>query len=52
MYSKSTLSHTDAVSALELFEQGYTAKSVAISLDLALSKCCINDGNYGEQVRW
>ncbi|GAA3138816.1 hypothetical protein GCM10020255_014770 [Rhodococcus baikonurensis] len=35
MYSKSTLSHTDAVSALELFEQGYTAKSVAISLDLA-----------------
>lgn len=35
IYSKSTLSHTDAVSALELFEQGYTAKSVAISLDLA-----------------
>ncbi|WP_411742605.1 helix-turn-helix domain-containing protein [Rhodococcus sp. IEGM 1318] len=35
MYSKSTLSHTDAMSALELFEQGFTAKSVAISLDLA-----------------
>lgn len=35
MYSKSTLSHTDAVSALELFEQGYTAKPVAISLALA-----------------
>ena len=49
MYSKSMLSHTDAVSALELFEQGYTAKFVAISLDLAqnLSKCCINDGDYG-----
>jgi len=35
MYSKSTLSHTDAVSAVELFEQGFTAKSVSISLDLA-----------------
>jgi transposase len=37
MYSGSTLSHSDAVSAVELFEQGYTAKSVAISLDLARS---------------
>jgi transposase-like protein len=35
MYSKSTLSHPDAVSAVELFEQGFTAKSVALSLDLA-----------------
>src|SRR5262245_35154292 len=35
MYSKSTLSHSDAVSAVELFEQGFTAKSVALSLDLA-----------------
>ena len=35
MYSKSTLSHCDAVSAVELFEQGFTAKSVALSLDLA-----------------
>jgi transposase-like protein len=37
MYSGSTLSLSDAVSAVELFEQGYTAKSVAISLDLARS---------------
>ena len=35
MYSKSTLSRSDAVSAVELFEQGFTAKSVAIFLDLA-----------------
>lgn len=35
MYLKSTLSHSDAVSAVEMFEQGFTAKSVAISLDLA-----------------
>lgn len=35
MYSKSTLSPSDAGSAVELFEQGFTAKSVAISLDLA-----------------
>ncbi|WP_206750887.1 hypothetical protein, partial [Cryobacterium sp. MDB1-18-2] len=35
MYSKSTLSHSEAVSAVELFEQGFTAKSVALSLDLA-----------------
>lgn len=35
MYSKSTLSYPDAVSAVELFEQGFTAKSVALSLDLA-----------------
>ncbi|MBT2535115.1 helix-turn-helix domain-containing protein [Arthrobacter sp. ISL-69] len=31
------MSHSDAVSAVELFEQGFTAKSVAISLDLARS---------------
>ena len=37
MYARSTLSHSDAVSAVELFEQGFTAKSVAISLDLARS---------------
>lgn len=35
MYAKSTLSYFDAVSAVELFEQGFTAKSVALSLDLA-----------------
>ena len=35
MYLRSTLSHSDAVSAIELFEQGLTAKSVALSLDLA-----------------
>jgi transposase-like protein len=35
MYSGSTLSNTDAVAAVELFEQGFTAKSVAITLDLA-----------------
>jgi len=35
MYARSTLSHSDAVSAVELFEQGFTAKSVAISRDLA-----------------
>jgi transposase len=35
MYSRSTVSHADAVSAVELFEQGFTAKSVAISLGLA-----------------
>lgn len=35
MYSGSTLSHADAVSAVELFEQGFTAKSVSLSLDLA-----------------
>jgi transposase-like protein len=37
MYARSTLSHSDAVSAVGLFEQGFTAKSVAISLDLARS---------------
>ena len=35
MYSKSTLSYPDAVSAVEMFEQGFTAKSVALALDLA-----------------
>ena len=35
MYLRSTLSHSDAVSAIELFEQGRTAKSVALTLDLA-----------------
>jgi transposase-like protein len=35
MYAKSTLSRSDAVSAVELFEQGFTARSVALSLDLA-----------------
>jgi hypothetical protein len=35
MYLRSTLSHSDAVSAIELFEQGLTAKSVALALDLA-----------------
>jgi len=37
MYSRSRLSHSGAVSAVELFEQGFTAKSVAVSLDLARS---------------
>lgn len=37
MYSKSTLSHSDAISVVEMFEQGFTAKAVAISLDLARS---------------
>lgn len=35
MYSRSTLSHSDAMSAVELFEQGFTAKSVTIALGLA-----------------
>ena len=35
MYSRSTLSHFDGVSAIELFEQGFTANSVTIALDLA-----------------
>lgn len=35
MYSGSTLSPYDAVSAVELFEQGVTAKSASLSLDLA-----------------
>ena len=35
MYSGSTLSHADAVSSVELFEQGLTAKSASLSLDLA-----------------
>lgn len=35
MYSRTTLSRSDAVSAIELFEQGFTAKSVSTSLDLA-----------------
>jgi len=35
MYAKSTLSHFDAVSVVDLFEQGFTAKSVALILDLA-----------------
>uniref|UniRef100_UPI00374F0E61 DUF3024 domain-containing protein n=1 Tax=Rhodococcus globerulus TaxID=33008 RepID=UPI00374F0E61 len=34
-YSRSTLSRSDAVSAVELFEEGFTAKSVALTLDLA-----------------
>ena len=37
MYWKSTLSHSDVVSAVEMFEQGFTANSVAISLALARS---------------
>ena len=35
MYSRSTLSRSDAVSAVELFEEGFTAKSVVLTLDLA-----------------
>jgi len=34
MYSGSTVSLSDAVSAVEMFEQGFTAKSVAMSLYL------------------
>jgi transposase len=37
MYLRITLSHSDAVSAVELFEQGFTAKPVALSLGLAAS---------------
>jgi hypothetical protein len=32
MYSGSTLSHSEAVSVVELFEQGFTAKSVSVIL--------------------
>ncbi|TSD40315.1 hypothetical protein FFI94_031690 [Rhodococcus sp. KBS0724] len=35
MYAQSTLNHSDTVSAVELFAQGYTAKFVALTLDLA-----------------
>jgi len=35
MYSGSTLSPSEAVSAVELFEEGFTARSAALSLDLA-----------------
>lgn len=35
MYLRSTLSRSDAVPAVELFEEGFTAKSVALALDLA-----------------
>jgi transposase-like protein len=35
MYSGSTLSPSEAVSVVELFEEGFTARSVALSLDLA-----------------
>ena len=35
MYSKSTLSHPDAVSAFTLFEEGFTARSVALARDKA-----------------
>ena len=37
MYSRSTLSSSDAVSAVDLFEEGFTAKSVALTLDLAVN---------------
>lgn len=37
MYVNSTLSHSDAVSVIELFEQGFTAKSVSLSLNLAVA---------------
>jgi len=37
VYAGSTLSHSDTVTAVGLFEQGFTAKSVAMSLDLARS---------------
>ncbi|MEI7548632.1 MAG: helix-turn-helix domain-containing protein [Actinomycetota bacterium] len=46
MYSKSTLSHSDAVTAVEMFEQGFTAKSVAISLSLARSPVQILYGRW------
>ena len=32
---RSMLGHADAVSAVELFEQGFTEKSVALAFDLA-----------------
>jgi transposase-like protein len=35
MYRKSTLSQADAVSAVKLFEEGFTARSVALALELS-----------------
>ena len=35
MYRNGTLSHADAVSAVELFEQGFTARSTALALNLS-----------------
>jgi len=35
VYTRSMLSSSDAASAIELFEEGFTAKSVALTLDLA-----------------
>ena len=54
MYTRSTLTQTEAASVIELFEEGFTAKSVALALDLTrtLSKCCSSDGNSEEQGRW
>lgn len=34
MYTRSTLTQTEAASVIELFEEGFTAKSVALALDL------------------
>lgn len=35
MYTRSTLTQSQAASVVELFEEGFTAKSVALALDLA-----------------
>ena len=35
MYVKSAVSGSDAVAAVEMFEQGFTARSAALALDLA-----------------
>jgi len=37
-YAKSTLSRSDAVSDVELFEQVYTVKSVALTLERTASR--------------
>jgi transposase len=50
MYSRSTLSYFDGVSAIELFEQGFTAKSVTTVLDQCSSKCISVTGWWDEPM--
>jgi hypothetical protein len=54
MYSKSTLSRSDGVSAVELFEQGFTANrsSCLLTLPRLRSKCCTSDGNCEDRGLW
>ena len=53
MYSGSTLSHSDAVSAVELFEQGFLRSRWRFRLTFRglQFRCCISDGSCEEQVR-